>query len=143
MATELWYLFLTSVLLAMLWIPHIYGQAKTAGPLTPEDYRVGRDIRDAKFPPWVRRADRAHVNLVEQFGAFAGLVLVAHLTGANSALTAWSAATFFWARVAHAVIYLSGYGRFFARTVAFLVAFIALLVFAVAILVHQGASAAA
>ena len=78
MTTELWYLFLTSVLLTVLWIPHIIGSVQTAGPLTPEEYRIGRHV---EFPHWVRRADRAHINLVEQFGAFAGLVVVAHWTG--------------------------------------------------------------
>lgn len=136
MTTELWYLFLTSVLLMVLWIPYIYGQTKAAGPLTPEDYRVGRTV---ETPHWVRRADRAHLNLVEQFGAFGGLVVVAHLSGTNSVVTAWCAAIFFWARIAHAIIYISGYGRFAARTVAFTVAFVALLVFAVAILVNLAA----
>ena len=99
MTTELWYLFLTSVLLTVLWIPYIIGSVQTAGPLTPEEYRVGRHV---EFPHWVRRADRAHVNLVEQFGAFAGLVVVAHLTGVHNALAVWCVIVFFWARILHA-----------------------------------------
>ena len=97
MTTELWYLFLTSVLLTVLWIPYIIGSVQTAGPLTPEEYRVGRNV---DFPHWVRRADRAHINLVEQFGAFAGLVVMAHLTGVHDAVTVWCVIVFFWARIA-------------------------------------------
>ena len=76
MTTELWYLFLTSVLLTVLWIPVHHRQRADRRAAEPEEYRVGRHV---EFPHWVRRADRAHVNLVEQFGAFAGLVVVAHL----------------------------------------------------------------
>jgi uncharacterized MAPEG superfamily protein len=127
MTTELWYLFLTTILLAILWIPHIIGSVQTAGLLTPEEYRIGRNVA---FPHWVRRADRAHVNLVEQYGAFAGLVVIAHLTGVHDAVTVWCAIVFFWARIAHAVIYISGFSQFRARTAVFSIGFLALLVYA-------------
>ncbi|MVA99673.1 MAPEG family protein [Nitratireductor sp. CAU 1489] len=132
MTTELFYLFLTSVLLAVVWIPFIYGQATHVGPLTPKEYVEGRH---AEVPHWIRRADRAHLNLVEQYGAFAGLVLVAHLAGVHDAVTVWCTAIFFFARVAHAVIYVAGVSVLMARTVAFLVAFLALVVYAIDILV--------
>ena len=51
MTTELWYLFLTTVLLTVLWIPYIIGSVQTAGPLTPEEYRIGRNV---DFPHWVQ-----------------------------------------------------------------------------------------
>ena len=95
------------------------------GPLTPEEYRSGRK---ADLPAWVRRADRAHVNLVEQFGAFAGLVVVAHLAGLTNGTTAVCAAVFFWARIAHAILYLAGIP--YVRTGVFTIGFLALLVFA-------------
>ena len=117
MTTELWYLFLSSVLLAAMWIPHIIGQVTNAGLLTAEDYRRLRDPR--QFPDWVRRADRAHQNLVEQFGAFAGLIVVAQFAGIATATTALAAAVFFWARVAHAVVYIAGVP--YVRAVAFVV----------------------
>ncbi len=136
MTIELWYLFLTSILLTVLWIPHIYGQATTQGPLTPEDYVNLRDY--SKFPAWVRRADRAHINLVEQFGAFAGLVLIAHVLGISTTLTVWAAATFFFARLLHTVVMISGFKHFMFRTVVFTVAFLALLVFAWEIFANAG-----
>jgi uncharacterized MAPEG superfamily protein len=126
MTTELWYLFLTTILLTFLWIPYIIGSLRTAGPLTPEEYRTGRNV---EFPHWVRRADRAHVNLVEQYGAFAGLVVIAHLTGVHDAVTVWCATIFFWARIAHAIIYISGFSQFMARTVVFAIGFFALVVY--------------
>jgi uncharacterized MAPEG superfamily protein len=127
MTTELWYLFWTSVLLAVLWIPYIAGSVMTAGLLTPEEYRIGRHV---DVPHWVKRADRAHINLVEQFAPFVALVLLAHIIGVHNTVTAWCAAIFFWARILHAVVYISGFGRFMARTVIFVIAFLALIVYA-------------
>jgi uncharacterized MAPEG superfamily protein len=133
MTVELWYLFAASVLLAVMWIPHIIGQVVTSGLLTPDDYTNLRKQED--FPNWVRRANRAHINLVEQFGAFAGLVLVAHLAGISNELTQICAAVFVWARVVHAVIFIAGVTVAMARTLVFTAAWAALIVYAVQILV--------
>ena len=140
MTTELWYLFLTSVLLMVLWIPFVIGSVAAFGPLQPEEYRFGRNV---EFPPWVRRANRAHVNLVEQFGAFAGLVVVAHLANIHTAATVWCAIAFFWIRVLHAIVYISGFSRFMTRTVLFTLAFLALAVYAWAIFANSPAAPAA
>lgn len=136
MTTELWYLFLSSVLLAIMWIPHIAGQVFHNGMLRPEEYRTLRDPDAA--PDWVRRANRAHVNLVEQFGAFAGLVVVAHLAGIANPMTAWCAAAFFWLRLAHAVVMISGLALLRLRTVIFTLAWATLMVFAWQIFVNAG-----
>ena len=106
---------------------------QTAGLLQPEEYRVGRHV---EFPHWVRRADRAHINLVEQFGAFAGLVVVAHLTGVHNALAVWCVTVFFWARILHAIVYIAGVTQFSARTVIFTIGFLALIVYAVDIFMN-------
>lgn len=135
MTTELWYLFLTSTLLTVLWIPHIIGQVQTNGMLTADEYRTLRD--PDKAPDWVRRANRAHINLVEQFGAFAGLVVVANLAGISTGLTAIAAAIFFWARLVHAVVMIAGWGFVMIRTLVFTVAFAALLVLAWEILINS------
>lgn len=136
MTTELWYLFLTSVLLSVLWIPNIVGQVSTKGMLTPDDYRHLRNIDD--FPDWVRRANRAHVNLVEQFGAFAGLVIVAHLANVHNSWTALAAGVFFWARILHAIVFIAGVTQVMARTIIFTIAWLSLLVLAWQILVNAG-----
>jgi len=128
MTPEVWYLILSSVLLAVLWIPTIVGQVYHNGPLQTDEYRTLRDANAA--PNWVRRANRAHVNLVEQFGAFAGLVMVGQFAHISTATTAICAAVFFWARLAHAVIMISGTGFLKIRTVIFTLAFLSLMVFA-------------
>jgi uncharacterized MAPEG superfamily protein len=57
---------------------------------------------------WVGRAQRAHRNMLESLVLFASLVLVAHVSGLANATTALGAALFFYARLAHVVIYWLG-----------------------------------
>ena len=128
MTIELYYLLLTAILVAVLWIPHIVGQVMTTGPLTPEDYVKLRKQGD--FPNWVRRANRAHINAVEQFGPFMALILIAHMVQVSNSVTIWAAAIFFWARVVHAVVMIAGISRVMLRTVIFTVAFLCLMALA-------------
>lgn len=131
MTTELTYLFLTSLLLTLAWVPHIVGQVMVQGLLTPKDYTNLREQSD--FPAWVRRANRAHVNLVEQFAAFAALVLMAHVLEVSTSTTAMAAAVYFWSRVAHFVVFIAGVTVLMARTVIFTVSWIAILALAAAV----------
>ena len=82
MKTELVYLLLTAILTGVLWIPVVIGYVKTRGPLTDESYRVAPAT---PLPPWVSRANRAHVNAVENFAPFAAVVLIAHAAGISTA----------------------------------------------------------
>ena len=54
------------------------------------------------------RAQRAHLNMLESLVVFAIFVLVAVLAERTNAMTALGATIFFWARLAHALIYLTG-----------------------------------
>jgi len=74
---------------------------------------------DSDLPAWVRRADRAHVNLVEQYGAFAGLVIIAHIAGVSDQATIWAWAVFFWGRIIHAVVMIGGIAVINIRTLIF------------------------
>ena len=133
MKTELLYLLLTSILTGVLWIPVVIGYVVSRGPLTPADYKVAPT---SALPAWVNRANRAHLNAVESFAPFAAVVLIAHATGVSSAATETCAAVYFYARVAHAVIHISGFGHLMARTVVFTVAWVAFFVFAVMLLLR-------
>jgi len=128
MTVEIWYLFLTTVLLAVMWIPHIVGQVMQGGLLTSQDYHELRDT--SQYPAWIRRANRAHVNLVEQFGVFLGLVVIANMLEISNATTALAATVFFWGRIAHAIVFLSGIGILMARTLVFTVCWLSLMVYA-------------
>ncbi len=135
MKTELFYLLLTAILTGLLWIPVVIGYVTSRGPLTPSAYKVAPT---APLPDWVNRANRAHLNAVENLAPFAAVVLIAQAIGVSSAVTQVCAAIFFYARLTHAVIHISGFGRFMARTVAFTVAWLAFITFSMVLLLRGG-----
>jgi uncharacterized MAPEG superfamily protein len=119
MTTDLQMLVWTALLALLL--PAVYA----AGRLSrPGGVAWGFGNRDAPLatPPWVDRAVRAHANLVENLPPFIALVVVAHLTGRADDTTALGATIFFWARVAHALIYTAGV--VYLRTAAFAVSLV-------------------
>jgi len=134
MTTELFFLLLTAVLTGILWIPVVIGYVLSRGPIKPADYIVAPT---APLPAWVNRANRAHLNAVENFGSFAAVVLIAQAVGVSTPITAGAAAVYFYARLAHAVVHLTGFSHLMARTILFTVAWTAFMVFAVELL-RQG-----
>jgi uncharacterized MAPEG superfamily protein len=73
---------------------------------------------------WAGRAVRAHRNMLESLILFAVLVLVAQIAGVHNATTLLGAQLFFWARVAHAIVYIAGIA--WARTLAWAVSVVGL-----------------
>jgi uncharacterized MAPEG superfamily protein len=134
MTNELFWLMLTALLAASLWIPFIVGVNSSAfeGQATsferPPDHRA--------MPAWVHRAHRAHLNLLEQFLPFAVIVLVAHQLKVSTAVTQWCAILFFWLRAAHAVGMISGLARMPARPLLFTAGWLVTLVFAWQVFAH-------
>ena len=133
MKTELTYLVLTAILTGVLWIPVVIGYGLARGRLKREDYKVAPST---PLPDWVNRAHRAHMNAVENFAPFAAVILIGQALGVHSTLTASCAAIYFYARAAHAVVHISGFGQFKARTLLFTIAWIAFLTYAIALLRH-------
>ncbi len=131
MTTELMYLLLTAILTGVLWIPVVIGYVKTRGPLKPSDYIIAPT---SPLPAWVNRANRAQVNAVENLATFAPVVLIAHAASISTSVTVASAAVYFYARLAHAVVHITGFSQFRARTILFTVAWIAFLTFAIEVL---------
>ena len=119
MTTDLTMLVLSAVLCLLL--PGVYGYGRARAP---GGNAWGLSNREQPFevPAWVGRAQRAHLNLVENLAPFAALVLVAHVTLASSELTAIGASVFFGARVAHAIAYIAGI--IYLRTLLFVVAMV-------------------
>jgi uncharacterized MAPEG superfamily protein len=74
---------------------------------------------------WAGRAQRAHLNMLENLILFAILVLVAQAAGIRNGTTLLGAQLFFWGRVAHAVLYIAGIP--WARTAAWGVSVIGLI----------------
>jgi uncharacterized MAPEG superfamily protein len=62
----------------------------------------------AECKGWAGRAARAHRNMLENLVLFAALVLIAVVSGKTNSTTLLGAQLFFWARLAHAGVYLAG-----------------------------------
>lgn len=71
------------------------------------------------------RAQRAHRNMLENLPLFIALVLIAQVAGRTNGTTLLGAELFFWARLAHAIIYLAGIP--WLRTLAWAVSAIGML----------------
>lgn len=81
-------------------------------------YGLGnRELGSAALPEWGKRAERAQWNLLANLPAFAAVVLAAGIAGVSNEVTQVGAQQFFWARVAHAVIYVVGIA--YIRAIAF------------------------
>jgi uncharacterized MAPEG superfamily protein len=119
MTRDLTYLAYTAMLTAALWIPYIVCQVMTNGFLEPPNYV---DPAQRPVPLWGKRADRAHLNAVESFAPFAALVIIAQVAGKADAMTAFWAMSFFWLRLAHAVVYWLAIP--YVRTLVFTLGFV-------------------
>lgn len=113
MPTDLHMLAWTAALTVVLWLPYIATRIAISGIVPALSYRPGL----APLPAWAQRAKGAHDNAVANLAPFAALVIVAYLTGAANEATATAAIVYFWARVAHAVVYIAGIP--YARTLCF------------------------
>ena len=69
--------------------------------------------------PWVHRAHRAHLNLIEQFVPFAAVVLIGAAVGAQSPWLGRLAGGFLVLRCIHAVGVVSGLTGFPVRPIVF------------------------
>lgn len=121
MTTELYYLTLSALLTAVLWIPYVLNLLVS----NPINDAVGYPDTPPRMAPWAERLKAAHYNSVENLVVFATLILVAHVTDAGSGMTETAAMIYFWARVVHAVSYAGAIP--WVRTLSFAVAWIAMI----------------
>ena len=114
--TEMGVLLCLMLLAASLWIPYIVGVNKHA---PPERDSFQRPATDDGLPDWVARANRAHLNLLEQLLPFAILVLLVDRVDGFTSLSYFAAIAFFWLRVAHAAGMITGIARMPVRPILF------------------------
>jgi uncharacterized MAPEG superfamily protein len=128
MPTELLWLTLTAVMTGLMWIPYMFDRIKIRGLMGAMD----NPSRKAKsHSPWAVRLYYAHTNAVENLVIFATLVLIAHSLGISNRTTITACAVYFWARLAHALVYTIGTSVL--RTLCFAVGFTAQVVLVLAI----------
>ncbi len=127
--TELGVLTCLMLLAASLWIPFIVGSS--SDPAATDGFARPHDV--SRLKPWVHRAFRAHLNLLEQAMPFAVLVLIVDRMDGFTALTAWTAIGFFWLRVAHAIGMITGIAKMPLRPLIFLGGWICCLIMGYAV----------
>lgn len=104
-SSELLYTTLTAVFTGLMWIPIVLNRLMEKGIpkslMNPE--RGAQPAAD-----WAYRLTSAHRNAIENLAVFAPLAITVHVLQLGTAATAMAAAVYFYARVAHAVVYAAG-----------------------------------
>jgi uncharacterized MAPEG superfamily protein len=121
MSTNLEMLTWSAGITLLMWVPYILAHIANVGMMPALTYQADA----TPLPDWAARAKKAHYNMIENLVPFAALVIVAHLVKAENAATAAACITFFWARVAHYVLYITNIP--FTRTLTFALGWAAML----------------
>jgi uncharacterized MAPEG superfamily protein len=128
MTRELFWLTLTIVLTGVMWIPYILNRAQVRGLMGA---MANPSRNDKPQSEWANRLMFAHDNAVENLIIFAPLVLILNAIDYSSRWTVLACAVYFWARVAHGLVYT--FGIPVLRTVTWCVGFFAQAVLALAV----------
>ena len=125
---ELFWLTLTVILTGLLWVPYILNRINVRGMVGS----MANPTPGAKpHAPWATRLMFAHDNAVENLVIFAPLILILNEIDYSTKWTVYACAVYFWARLAHIVVYTLGLPVF--RTLAFTVGFLAQAVLTLAV----------
>ncbi len=128
MSRELMWLTFTVILTGLMWVPYIVDRIAVRG-LGGAMANPSRD--DKPHSPWAQRLLFAHENAVENLVIFAALVLILDVMGHSTQSTMIACAVYFWARLAHAIVYTLGIPVL--RTATFAVGFLAQAVLVLAV----------
>jgi len=116
MTSELTSLLWVIALQIVMWVPYILNQIAVRGLVNAVSYPEN----PLPIAPWAERMKKAHYNAVENLVVFAALVLMANAVGVSSEMTVLACDVYFWARVAHLLLYT--FAVPWGRTLAFAVA---------------------
>jgi uncharacterized MAPEG superfamily protein len=129
MSKELMWLTLTIILTGVLWIPYILDRIAVRGLMGA---MANPSPTDQPQSAWAQRLQAAHVNAVENLVIFASLVLMLQVMHHSTRSTVIACAVYFWARLAHAIVYTLGIPVL--RTLAFAAGFVAQVTLVLAVL---------
>jgi uncharacterized MAPEG superfamily protein len=129
METAYYYLALSGILTILLWTPYIVARLFVWGlPTFLNNYPESFPAKQPTQPLWAERAQRVHLNMVETMPAFIAVIVAAGVIAPQAAYTdiaTWSQ-IFFFARIAHAIVYIAGIP--FLRTPVYLLSWASILV---------------
>ena len=129
LTTELYWLTLTVLMTALMWLPYIINRMLELG--------LGFAIWDPQGETktevvWAERMARAHTNAVENLIIFAPLVLILQITQLNNELTAQACMIYFFSRLIHYIVF--SFGIPVIRVIIFMVSVAAQLILAFTVL---------
>ena len=114
MTTELYWLTLTALMTALLWVPYVLNRMVMNGL---GGTLAGGAPDSNTLSAWAQRASRAHTNAVENLAIFAPIVLTAHVLNISNGATKLAVVVYFFARLLHYLVYSAGIPA--ARTLTF------------------------
>lgn len=101
MTSELTSLIWVAAMTAVMWVPYILNMIMVRGMVDA----VGYPENPAPLAAWATRLKNAHYNAVENLVVFAAVVLVLNAAQISNETTVLACTVFFWARLAHAIVY--------------------------------------
>ncbi len=118
MSKELMWLALTAAMTGLIWVPYMLDRFAVWGIMGTLGNPPASPPRQSE---WAERMMAAHTNAIENLAVFAPLVLMLAVLNISTPTTVAACVTFFYARLAHLVLYTVGIPVL--RTLAFLVGF--------------------
>ncbi|HEX3858540.1 MAG TPA: MAPEG family protein [Pseudolabrys sp.] len=128
MTKELMWLTLVVILTGLLWVPYVLDRIMVRGVMGA---MANPSRKDKPQSAWAQRLYFAHTNAVENLAIFATLVLILDSMGHSTESTVLACAVYFWARLAHVIVYAMGVPVL--RTLAFTVGFLSQIALVLAI----------
>jgi len=104
MTSEMMSLTWVLALSAVMWVPYVFNAIMVQGLKDA----VGYPENPKPLAPWAQRMKKAHYNAVENLVVFASLVLLLNAAGISNETTVLMCNIYFWARLAHFIVYAAG-----------------------------------
>ncbi len=105
MTRELFWLTLTVILTAVMWLPYVLNRIMVRGLFGAMANPSRNDKAQAE---WANRMMFAHDNAIENLIIFAPLVLILSAIDYSTKWTVLACAIYFWSRLAHLIVYTVG-----------------------------------
>lgn len=129
MSQEIFWLAATALMTALFWVPYVLNRMAARGLLRT----IGNPLQDdAPHADWAERSIKAHRNGIENFAIFAPLALAVAALGIGDELTGTACMIYFFARLAHFLVYTAGIPGL--RTITFAVGFAAQIILALRVM---------
>ena len=129
MKPEIFWLAITAMMTGLFFIPYVLDRITVRGMWGT---LKNPGAADPPLHDWAQRAQRAHYNAVENLVVFAALVAAAQFAGISNELTLLGCILYFWARLAHYIIYTLGIPVL--RTLSFTVGVVGEVLIAIALI---------